>query len=378
MNRDMVWNIHPVMGFLIQPAPLTNVSEIDNPFPQEAAAVLEELASDLPQLIEHGTLATAAAALPLVALSADTLAALDDRVLERLFALYGYLASALVHGAGQSLLPKNVAVPLVQISAALDRPPMLSYTAQVLHNWRIKEAAGGFSPENIDLLLAFTTLPDEHWFFKVHIAIEAQAGEMLAAMRESFVQVAAGDDFAVQDCLRRMHHGLVQITRTFHLMPEGCDPDVYYQQVRPFLMSFDDSVIFEGVTPNPAPLRGGSGAQSSIVPAALGCLGIRHAATELTASLMDMRPYMPRAHRAFIAEMEQSPLRDFCSTRPPLRDAYNHVLRQLITFRRAHLYYARTYIFAKSINPVGTGGTSYMSFLSKLIDETGEQFLFTD
>jgi indoleamine 2,3-dioxygenase len=374
----MVWDIRPITGFLIESKPLSNVGEIDNPFPSQAAEALEALAARLPALIQAGTLLSALTDLPPVALDDDQLAEIDARVLERLFALYGYLASAVIHGAGQSLLPLALALPLTQIAAALDRPPMLGYAGQVLHNWRLIEPAGGFSPENIELLLTFTDLPDESWFFKVHIAIEAQAGELLDAMREVFAAIARADDFAVQDCLRRMHHGLVQITRTFHLMPEGCDPDIYYQQVRPFLMSFDASVIFEGVSPNPTPLRGGSGAQSSVVPAALACLGIAHAANELTASLMDMRPYMPREHRAFIAEMGQSTLRDYCAVRAPLRDAYNHVLRQLITFRRAHLYYARTYIFAKSINPVGTGGTSYMTFLSKLIDETGEQFLFSE
>jgi hypothetical protein len=73
--------------------------------------------------------------------------------------------------------------------------------------------------------------------------------------------------------------------------------------------------------------------------------------------------------------MRQIRLREYCKTRPHLADAYNHVLRQLMTFRRAHLYYARTYIFEKSTNPVGTGGTEYMAFLSKLIDETAQFML---
>jgi indoleamine 2,3-dioxygenase len=140
-------------------------------------------------------------------------------------------------------------------------------------------------------------------------------------------------------------------------------------------MSFDADVIFEGLEKNPTPLRGGSGAQSSIVPALLAGLGIEHASTELTTSLMDMRQYMPVEHRAFIQRMRQLELRSYCESRPHLADAYNHVLRQLITFRRAHLYYARTYIFEKSTDPTGTGGTAYMAFLSKLIDETTDYFL---
>src|SRR5690606_13120937 len=112
--------------------------------------------------------------------------------------------------------------------------------------------------------------------------------------------------------------------------------DIYYQKIRPYLMSFDDTIIFEGIQPNPTPLRGGSGAQSSIVPIMLAGLGIDHQSSQLTANLKDMQRYMPREHRQLIDDMHHSTLRDYCQQHPPLRDAYNHVLRQLITFRRAH------------------------------------------
>ena len=299
----------------------------------------------------------------------------DDAILvEMMFSFFGYLASAQV-GTGNTHIPQSISLPLVELGKCLNRPPMLSYTGMVLNNWRLKDETQGFIPKNIELLLRFTDLIDESWFFQVHIAIEAQAGPMLKAMVDVQDAIAEEDEQAVLAHLRTMQAGLVQITKTFHQMPDLCDPDVYFQQVRPYFMSFGKNIIFEGVSPNPTPLRGGSGAQSSIVPAMLAGLGIGHRESELTTSLSDMRLYMPIEHREFLAEMNQSKLRDYCKAHPPLKDAYNHVLRQLITFRRAHVYYARTYIFEKSTNPVGTGGTAYMSFLSKLIDETVEQLL---
>lgn len=295
---------------------------------------------------------------------------------EMFFMLYAYFASAWVHGAKNPIIPKNIALPLLELSQRVQRPPMLAYTGMVLNNWRLLAHSDDFVPDNIELLLTFTHLKDESWFFQVHIAIEAQAGEMLQAMIDAQEAIAAEDDQAVLVCLRQMNDGLVRITKIFHEMPKHCDPDVYYQQVRPLLMSFTDEVVFEGAKKQPAtPLRGGSGAQSSIVPAMLAGLGISHQASQLTRNLDDMRRYMPLEHQQFITDMGKSKLRAYCAERPPLRDLYNHVLRHLITFRRAHLYYARTYIFEKSTNPVGTGGTEYMSFLSKLIDETAEQML---
>lgn len=294
---------------------------------------------------------------------------------QALFMLYGYLASAWVHGFGQKMLPDCLAIPFVALGKALDVPPMLSYAAQVLGNWRLIDPELGFTPQNIGLIYHFSDLIDEAWFFRVHIAIEAQAGDMLLALVEAQDKIVQKDDSTVLDCLRRMRAGLVQITSTFHQMPDLCDPDIYFQKVRPLLMSFDADIIYEGVAPNPTPLRGGSGAQSSIVPAMLAGLRLAHESTELTSSLHDMRRYMPAEHRQFIAAMSKNPLRAYCKEHPPLRDAYNHVLHQLITFRRAHLYYAKTYIFEKSPHQLGSGGTSYLSFLSKLIDETVNQML---
>lgn len=298
----------------------------------------------------------------------------NQELFETMFMFFGYLASAWV-GMGNQTIPATITLPLLYLAEKVKRPPMLSYAGMVLNNWQLKDEHAGFTPENIDLIFRITDLIDESWFFRVHIAIEAQAGAMLRAMVDVQDAITEEDNQVVLAYLRTMQSGLVQITKTFHKMPELCDPDIYFQKVRPYLMSFGKDIIFEGVTPNPTPLRGGSGAQSSIVPAMLAGLGIAHQESELTASLQDMRPYMPREHRDVIQQMGESKLREYCQQHAPLRDAYNHVLRHLITFRRAHLYYARTYIFEKSTNPIGTGGTHYMAFLSKLIDETAKQML---
>ncbi len=370
-----VWEVTPERGFLLRPAPLADLRAEETSLPESAAAILEASAENLVQAVESRMVP--ALLTPLAALDWHTSIALDDlseRVLERLFALYGYFASALVH-TGNEVIPEAVAQPLTMLAQFLGRPPMLAYAGMVLANWRLHDPAAGFTPENIALLNRFTSLRDEGWFFQVHAAIEGQAGALLGALREAESAAEVADSQALQDALWRLRAGLVQITRTFHQMPQHCDPDVYFTQVRPYLMSFGAEVVYAGVAHNPTPLRGGSGAQSSIIPALLNGLGLRHADTELTASLQDMRQYMPRQHRDFITAQRASHIRETCASGDLLRDAYNRVVRQLITFRRAHLYYARTYIFAKSTNPTGTGGTEYMRFLSQLIDETARQLL---
>ncbi len=362
------WHIHPQTGFLLAPYPLQHLGDIDSRLTATTITTLETLAHALPQATRADL-----ADMPLYDFS--TVGDDDPRIAERLFLLYGYFANAYVHQApAVAVLPRVLAMPLVQLAAHLGRPPILAYAGMVLGNWWRHDPTGAFTPHNVDVRQRFTPLIDEAWFFRVHIAIEAQAGAMLTTLLALRDAIISGDDGRVLDGLRDVRAGLVQITRTFHQMPDLCDPDVYYQQVRPYLFGFTD-VDYDGVPDAPRNLRGGSGAQSSIVPFLLGALGIEHAQTDLTRHLYTMRAYMPRPHQQAIAHISTLGLRAYCAERPPLRDAYNHVLRQLMTFRRAHLYYAREYIFAKTTNPVGTGGTDFMHFLNRLIAETDAQQL---
>jgi indoleamine 2,3-dioxygenase len=369
------WQVQPTTGFLLHPQPVAQLTAENFPVDTSSLEALNMAALRLSDWLITHQAHSLIQHLQAVNYRAVPFTHLAPLVNERLFALYGYFASAWVHGFSNQQLPESIALPFVAVAEQVQRPPMLSYAGQVLGNWTLRRSEQDFTPHNIMLLQTFTPLIDESWFFRVHIAIEAQAGKMLHALSTVNTVIENADDMGVLEVLRQLQGGLVQITRTFHQMPELCDPDVYYQEVRPYLMSFEKSVVFEGIPVNPTPLRGGSGAQSSIVPALIAGLGIEHEATDLIHSLMDMRRYMPVEHRAFIQQMRQIRMREYCKSRPHLADAYNHVLRQLMTFRRAHLYYARTFIFEKSTNLVGTGGTEYMSFLSKLIDETANFML---
>lgn len=369
------WQVHTETGFLLHPQPLAQLTSDTFPTSQSMIEAIEKAAANLNIWVMNQQSDILLQHLQAVDRQAIQYDKITPLALERLFMLYGYFASAWIHGFSKSQLPVAIAQPFAALAKQVQRPPMLSYAGQVLSNWELKNPEEGFTPQNISLQQTFTNLVDESWFFRVHIAIEAQSGTMLHALSTVNMAIDAENDMAVLEVLRTLREGLVQITKTFHRMPDLCDPDVYYQDIRPYLMSFEKTVVFEGVQPNPTPLRGGSGAQSSVVPALIAGLNIEHESTELIHSLMDMQRYMPLEHRDFIQHMRQIRLRDYCKTRPHLADAYNHILRQLMTFRRAHLYYAKTYIFEKSTNPVGTGGTAFMSFLSKLIDETSEFML---
>jgi indoleamine 2,3-dioxygenase len=90
---------------------------------------------------------------------------------------------------------------------------------------------------------------------------------------------------------------------------------------------------------------------------------------------------MPPGHRAFIEAVERGPaVREFVQARarvaPALQDAYNRCVRLVESFRATHLEYAARYIHQQARggagNPtdIGTGGTPFMPYLKKHLDET--------
>jgi indoleamine 2,3-dioxygenase len=179
-------------------------------------------------------------------------------------------------------------------------------------------------------------------------------------------------------------------------MKERCDPYVYYSRVRPYIHGWKNSsslpigLVYEGVSAyagRPQQFRGETGAQSSIVPCLDAGLGIVHADDPLTLYLQEMRGYMPPRHRAFLELLERTTdelgrpvlpgyIRDRKSRHPGLWDAYCTCVDLLVQFREIHIGYADAYIYRQhqshSTNPtaVGTGGTPFMTYLQKHLDET--------
>jgi indoleamine 2,3-dioxygenase len=104
-----------------------------------------------------------------------------------------------------------------------------------------------------------------------------------------------------------------------------------------------------------------------------------------------MREYMPPKHGAFIDAVESLKdasgrallygyVRDSRERHPKLWEAFRDCVRLLARFRETHLDYADRYIHQQhqrsASNPtgVGTGGTPFMAYLKKHLEET-ERFL---
>jgi indoleamine 2,3-dioxygenase len=290
-----------------------------------------------------------------------------------------------------TVMPQVLAKPWYEVGKLVGRPPILSYQSYASDNWRRFDKAGPIECGNIGLLQCFLGGQDEEWFILIHIDIEKKAGKALKAIEEAQAAVVAQDSEKVEAALIKMRAALTAMYEVLGRMPERCDPYIYFHRVRPYIFgwrnnpSLPDGVVYEGVDEYKGvgqKFRGETGAQSAIIPAMDGVLGIEHEKDELREYLMEMRTYMPPKHVAFIQAVEAGPsVRNFVTTvkKSSLTQVFNDCIELVANFRAMHLEYAGTYIHAQAQatpgNPsaVGTGGTPFMIYLRKHRDETKKQ-----
>ena len=290
-------------------------------------------------------------------------------------------------------LPKKLALPWYEVGKLVGRPPILSYQSYASDNWRRIDPNGLIECGNIALQQCFLGGQDEEWFILIHIDIEKKAGKALKAIEDAQGDVVSSDADKLLISLTKLRDSLAAMYSVLCRMPEKCDPYIYFHRVRPYIFgwrnnpSLPNGVIYEGVDEYKGvgqTFRGETGAQSAIIPAADGVLGIDHEKDELREYLMEMRQYMPPQHVKFIEAVEAGPsVRAFVKSAnsAKLTAIFNECVEIVADFRAKHLEYAGTYIHAQAQatpgNPsaVGTGGTPFMVYLRKHRDETKSQTL---
>lgn len=280
----------------------------------------------------------------------------------------GFLASGFVNQVTQPpahVLPANLAIPLHQACQLLDRPPILSYDGYALYNWRRLDPTGPIALGNIDTIQNFVNLYDEHWFILVHVEIEAIAADILAAIDRWRGSQHERDGDLLNACLDQIAEAVQRQVVVLRRIPEHMRPQVYFRAFRPYIRFFED-VTYEGVDSRPFNFRGETGAQSSVMPALVAFMKIKHERTILTDHLADMRRFMPAADRRLLDRIDRLPeFRELASVK-----SFNAVLDAMADFREVHYGWADQYVHQRVADPRGTGGTPYMTWLKQLIDET--------
>ena len=341
---------------------------------------VEHIAKNLPKILANNQIESEVLNLE----TEKNISNLSIDELERAMLLYSYIGHGYIWGGTsiEKVIPKNISKTWYKISQKLDRPPILSYASYALNNWKLQDVNKPFDLENIRILQNFLGGMDEDWFIMIHIAIEHEAKEILNNLKIYYL-----DKNEDQSYLENALVSIKKINQIMNRMPEKCDPFIYYNRVRPYIFGWKNNpatpngVIYEGVEEyggTPQLFRGETGAQSSIVPALDALLGVTHSNDPLKEYLDEMRLYMPKEHRNLLNDLDQwsENNRSNSITKGSSVVLSEEIIKEVHAFRNKHLEYARIYIHEQSLsnqnnsNVVGTGGTPFMKYLDKHLQET--------
>jgi indoleamine 2,3-dioxygenase len=266
-------------------------------------------------------------------------------------------------------------MPLLQVSLALEVPPVATYAATVLWNYQpLFPTEPVDELENLATLATFTGSLDESWFYLVSVAIEARGAIAIPLMLDAIKAARANDAAMVIDSLTKFASVLVDLKEILQRLYENCEPMVFYNRIRPYLAGSEnmaDSGLPNGVRymdgSGNEPFQqysGGSNAQSSLIQFFDLVLGIEHRPTGQKASskqteagtapppkhnfIHKMRKYMPGPHRRFLEHVSTiANIRDYVESHASnhaLTGAYDLSLLKLREFRDSHIEIVTRYI----------------------------------
>ncbi|XP_048186565.1 indoleamine 2,3-dioxygenase 2 isoform X2 [Perognathus longimembris pacificus] len=372
-------------GFLL-PNPLKELPDHYRPW--------MEIASNLPQLIQSHQLHAHVNQMPL--LDVQFLQGYKEQRLAHL--VLSAIAMGYVWQEGETqpkeVLPRNLALPLVEVSRTLGLPPILVHADLVLANWTKRNPEGLLEISNLDTIIAFPGGQSLEGFVLVTVLVEKAAAPGIKALAQAVNALLQSNQDDLLHALQRLRLSIQGITRVLGQMHDYVDPDIFYAVIRIFLSGWQDNpampsgLIYEGVSSSPLKYSGGSAAQSSVLHALDEFLGIQH--SKETAFLYRMRDYMPPSHKAFIEEISSVPsLRELAENSGPGQclTSYNQCVEALAELRSYHIAMVTRYLIIaaskarsqrpnhlpgppKALEARGTGGTSVLSFLKSVRDKT--------
>ena len=420
------YGVSPKHGFLPEELPLTRLPD---PYYNKWEAVV----ANLQALVLSRRLRGIVDNLPVL----STVGLEHASEWRRAYSLLSFMLHAYIWGgdAPAERIPPSISVPLFQVCERLELPPVATYAALCLWNFKplfVDEHIDNL--ENLSTLNTFTGSMDESWFYLVSVAIEARGAPIIPIMLEAMEATREDDANTVTRCLRAVAERLTDLTNILQRMHESCDPTVFYHRIRPFLAGSKN--MAEAGLPRGVHFRigddtepevfhqysGGSNAQSSLIQFFDIALGIEHRPTGEKAEappaashnhsqrhnfIRDMRRYMPGPHARFLEDVSRvANIRAFVEQHQEdnrqLNLAYDACLAMLSAFRDKHIAIVTRYIItpsremrarsrsrspeiARQLNNIavasrkneaggqkGTGGTALIPFLKQARDETGE------
>ncbi len=246
------------------------------------------------------------------------------------------------HDSGVRRVPRQLAVPLLQVCARLGLPPVLT-AAVDLWNWRRRrpgdwgeeedgdrgqgvQAAGALRLDDLEIVSTMTGTDTEKYFHLVPCAIQACLGPVVVAMylapnrlfaplisshSSGMGEVSAEVVAAVEEStslFRQVRGAMTEAIKVLEMIPSRVDPDIFYHVYRPLLAGFyPDGVCLEiGETQtHMVHPKGPSAGQSAVFILLDLFLGVSHKGEPKQFQEEMSDHYLPRAHRQLITHFRQ-------------------------------------------------------------------------
>ncbi|KAJ5919761.1 hypothetical protein N7454_009596 [Penicillium verhagenii] len=217
-------NGHENAGFLSKEAAFSPLHTMKS-FPS-SHAVWDQLAADLPYLVQTQTLRETVTKIPLLDASAD---ALPEIYLQRAATILGMTAHAFVRMEGSEpltlkydqhsdILPQALEIPWTIVCERLGRSaPSLTYVDGVVSNFTSTSSLhSDVTIENLQLLVPTVGNKEERMFVGIMIEINAKTIAVLHQIIEAQRSVLAHDSSALKDAIRNLHSHLKDVTKILY------------------------------------------------------------------------------------------------------------------------------------------------------------------
>lgn len=342
----------------------------------------EEAVGQLSKLLQEKQLRRAVHQLPVLEFSEKTLQGADQW--RRALVVVGFLFQGYMWQDGQAGIPDKMpsilSVPMQSVTQKFGVPLVGVYAGTSLYNWRLQDAAGPLSHENIRAVVTYTGEEDESWFYANTLQVEIAAAPALNAMLKGAAAQAERKDEELASCLADIASAAKNMEKALKRVNEGCKPSVFFSGFLPFFsgsISVPNGMIYEGVDTEPRKYHNFTAAQSSSVKSLDFFLGVKHNPqnSEFLDAMMD---YMPQKHRDFLQFLLKQPsLRQYVvdSRNDELIKSYNAAIEAFVSFRSYHIIVVTKYVINQIAQMSGNDGkesgeSPLMSKLKSVRDST--------
>ncbi|KAI0317462.1 Indoleamine 2,3-dioxygenase [Amylostereum chailletii] len=351
----------------------------------------------------------------------------DLRLLQRAHKVLAFLIQFFVHSHPPSedktpmIVPKCLAIPIVDVSRILGIAPVLTFADTVLWNAEPVDPRLPLSPSNVRFIHTFSGTNTEHEFYVSSMKAEMRGVEILRIV-DSYVHLPNPTDVLSMSKtsrdLMRLAAVVQDLTEIMGMIKNHVDPHSFYWEVRHWYKGTpangpDTSRwIYEGVPDSDKlDLSGPSAGQSTVMHAIDVFLDVDHkqeqrrtpapseANKKADKGFMErMWKYMPGAHQQYLHDLRAipTPIRSLAKESPRVREAYDLSVLSLKKFRDSHIQVACLYVIsmARSTPPgtpeeakeraelqvstgpsKGTGGNDLASLLKSTRDATNRTVL---